>query len=101
MNYKVRSGVKLGGFMALMITLLWLTVFIGGGIGWILNIVAFASSDFEAPYKNEIIRGIGIPVPILGAVIGWFEIDDTPTGNVSSTTTAVPPINVQELATEQ
>lgn len=40
--------------------------------GWCINIYKFLSADFESPYKAEIIRGIGIPVPPVGVISGWF-----------------------------
>ena len=45
-------------------------------VGWFMNIVAFAGSDFEKPYKSEVIRGIGIPVAPMGGVIGFMTIGD-------------------------
>jgi hypothetical protein len=47
-------------------------------IGWILNFVAFCKCDFEAPYKAEIIRGIGIVVAPYGGIVGWVDIQDGP-----------------------
>ena len=48
------------------------------GSGWVVNCVKFARLDFEAPYKAEILRGIGIFPPI-GAVMGWVPISDIQT----------------------
>ena len=42
-------------------------------IGWCKNIGKLANCDFEAPYKAEIIHGIGI-VPIVGAFTGWMDL---------------------------
>jgi hypothetical protein len=44
--------------------------------GWGMNIYKFACTDFEAPYKAEIVRGIGIPFAPMGAVVGYFHIAD-------------------------
>jgi hypothetical protein len=44
--------------------------------GWGMNIYKFASCDFKAPYKAEIVRGIGIPFAPVGAIVGWFSIAD-------------------------
>ena len=44
--------------------------------GWVMNIYKFAQCDFETPLKAEIVRGIGIPLAPMGAVVGWFHIDD-------------------------
>lgn len=41
---------------------------------WVLNIVKLVECDFEAPYKAEIIRSIGVPVPIVGVVVGYMDI---------------------------
>ncbi len=46
------------------------------GIG--LNIYKLTQCDFKAPYKAEIIRGIGVfPAVPLGIVAGYLHIDDT------------------------
>lgn len=46
-------------------------------IGWGLNLYKLSQADFVAPYKNEVIRVIGI-IPLVGAFIGWIDIEDTP-----------------------
>ncbi len=45
-----------------------------GGYG--LNIIKFCQSDFEAPYKSEVIRGVGIPFAPIGIIAGWMNIGD-------------------------
>lgn len=65
---------KVAGGSLLLIVLIVIAL----GAGWIMNIVKFARLDFEAPYKAEVLRGIGIAPPI-GAVMGWIPINDTPT----------------------
>lgn len=50
-------------------------------IGWIMNLVAFCQCDFEAPYKEEAIRGVGIFLPPVGWFAGYIDIED---GNESS-----------------
>lgn len=47
------------------------------GTGWVMNCVKFARLDFKQPVKAEVLRGIGLFPPI-GAVMGWIQIDDTP-----------------------
>jgi len=44
------------------------------GIGWVNNLIKFTRLDFQAPYKAEMIRGIGL-TPI-GSIIGWINIKD-------------------------
>ena len=43
--------------------------------GWVQNIVKLSNCDFQAPYKAEVIYGVG-RVPIVGAVTGWIDIED-------------------------
>lgn len=58
-----------------LISIFYLLYFLGV-IGCVMNIYKLVTSDFEEPYKSEIVRGIGIPVFIVGAVIGWMDIGD-------------------------
>lgn len=60
----------------IMVILVYLAILIGAGYGWINNIVEFASCDFESPYKAEIVRGVGIPIAPVGAVLGYLDIED-------------------------
>lgn len=43
-----------------------------GIIGWAKNIYKLTQCDFEAPYKAEAIRTVGI-IPIIGGVVGWMD----------------------------
>jgi hypothetical protein len=43
-------------------------------IGWASNIYKFAQCDFEGNMKEEVIRGIGIPVFPLGVVTGYMDL---------------------------
>lgn len=45
-------------------------------LGWVLNVVDFASCDFKPSYKVEVLRGVGIVVPPLGCVLGWIPMED-------------------------
>ena len=44
--------------------------------GYITNIVRFCRCDFQEPYKTEVIRGIGIAIPPIGAIVGYVNIED-------------------------
>jgi len=55
---------------SIFIVYIFLLVFVL--IGWTKNIYKLASCDFKAPYKAEIIHGIGV-VPAVGAVTGWMD----------------------------
>ncbi len=68
MRIKFR-GEALSGGCAFAVILLWVIA----AIGWIKNIINFIGCDFAAggSYKAEILHGIGIVCPPLGAIFGW------------------------------
>ena len=43
--------------------------------GWTLNLVKLANLDFEAPYKTEVFRVVGL-VPPVGMVMGWITFEE-------------------------
>lgn len=45
-------------------------------IGWGMNVYKFATANFEPSYKNEVIRGVGIFIPPVGAICGYIDIRD-------------------------
>lgn len=46
-----------------------------GAVGYFLNIYKLATeTDFEAPYKAEVIRGAGVLIPPVGAIAGYFDV---------------------------
>lgn len=58
------------------IVVAYLLVLLILAVGWVLNLVAFFRCDFNAPYKAEIVRGIGIVAAPVGGVAGYIDIDD-------------------------
>lgn len=50
-------------------------VFIAALVGWGMNISKLIDADFEAPYKTEFVRTIGL-VPVVGAVTGYMTIGE-------------------------
>jgi hypothetical protein len=50
-------------------------IFIICAVGFGRNIVKWASYDFKPPYKEEIIRGIGIVIPPVGVAMGYLDIE--------------------------
>ena len=60
--------------MELMIVIALVLAIIPGTIGFGMNIYKLANCDFEAPYKAEILRGVGIPFFPLGVVVGYMDI---------------------------
>jgi hypothetical protein len=69
MNMKPDLIAKKFFFGVFMIVCLALT------LGWVLNVYKFFSCDFEAPYKAEIIYGIGIVTPISG-ITGYLDFGE-------------------------
>lgn len=67
MNIKEKFGIGL--------TIIIFVLLLLGGIGWIKNIVKLVHLDFDAPYKAEVIRIVGV-VPAVGAITGWITIND-------------------------
>lgn len=49
---------------------------LAGAIGWTMNLVCFVTADFKEPYAEEIVRGIGIPIPIVGAIAGYMDFEE-------------------------
>ena len=43
------------------------------GTGWVKNIIKLSNCNFEAPYKAEVIYGIGL-VPPVGMITGWMYV---------------------------
>lgn len=58
-----------------IVAMIIILVVIVGFIGWVKDIIKFIHTDFHAPYKAEIIYGVGISTGA-GAIIGWFNIED-------------------------
>jgi len=48
-------------------------------VGFFMNIYKLTQCDFEAPYRAEAVRIIGIPVPIVGMIAGYCDLDDSNT----------------------
>jgi len=62
--FSLLSSIAIGSFIALIFG------------GYALNIFKLVKLDFEAPYKAEIIRTVGVFVPPAGIVAGWMTIGD-------------------------
>lgn len=39
---------------------------------WVLNLIKFCQCDFDAPWKSEIIHGIGVFLPPTSIVTVWL-----------------------------
>lgn len=66
---------KTGSISTIMVIIVVIGVI--GLIGWGMNIVKLIQCDFDAPYRAEAIRTIGI-IPPVGAITGYLTIDDNP-----------------------
>lgn len=47
-------------------------IFIIMSVAYVVNVIKFIQQDFEAPYKSEVIHGIGVVVPPAASVTVWF-----------------------------
>ena len=65
---RTQKGNTYVGFAAIIVIVLAVS-------GWVMNLVGFIRCDFEAPYRCEVVRGVGIFIPPVGAVAGWVSID--------------------------
>lgn len=60
--------------MTKAIIVLYIGVVLLGLTGWVKDIVKLVHCDFQAPYKCEVIYGVGVTPA--GAIIGWLNIED-------------------------
>ena len=67
MNKKGNVGIVLLVYTAII-------VFMVGG--WGGNLIKLCRCDFQAPYKTEVIRTLGVFVPPVGMVAGWMTIGE-------------------------
>jgi hypothetical protein len=66
-------GASLVGLFACIIAA---TLVAAAVCGWCLNVYKLTQCDFEAPYKAEVIRGIGVPFGPVGIFAGYLDIED-------------------------
>lgn len=64
------NGIRNAGCGAIIFYILLLVFCVWG---YVANIVKFAKCDFEAPYKSEVLHGIGIFVPPMGVIMGYID----------------------------
>lgn len=57
---------------ALAVVLIYAFVVIAGLVGWVMNIVDVVNSDFDPITGMLVVRIVGIFIPPLGAVLGYF-----------------------------
>jgi hypothetical protein len=54
------------------IALFYLMLVLSVGIGWVLNIVDLFSMSFSTLTGEVVLRVVGVFIPPLGAILGWF-----------------------------
>lgn len=42
------------------------------GITWIVNLIQFIQCDFAEPYKEEVIKALGVFIPGVSGITVWF-----------------------------
>lgn len=60
------------GTIGCIIILFWVAMI----SGYFINIYKLIQCDFKAPYKAEVIRGVGVATGIIGCFVGWLDIED-------------------------
>lgn len=68
---KHQTGYTLTG----LLIVLWISCMTISISTWMWNATKLASCDFDAPYKCELIHGVGLVLPPLAIVTVWFDID--------------------------
>lgn len=63
--------MKLGTLIVIVLLVLIVPI-----AGYVKNIKGLIGCDFEPPYKAEIIRGIGVVIPVVGMITGYCDIPD-------------------------
>lgn len=56
-----------------LIFLMWLTIMLAAGYGWVMNIVKIAHMGFEPFTGMVVFRCVGVFVPPLGVVLGYVS----------------------------
>lgn len=64
----MRTSDKVTGLAAVAVIMVVLLM----GIGWVMNIVEVFGSNFSVITGELILRVIGIFLPFIGGVVGWF-----------------------------
>jgi len=63
------------GKIEAVVLLVIVAILVAPVVGYFRNIVKLVSCDFEAPYKTEIVRAVGL-VPIVGMITGYMTIGE-------------------------
>ena len=71
MRTKKRNGYTL---VEVLIVVIILFFGVGGVTGYVSNIFKLVRCDFASPYKAEVIHGVGVFLPPVGAVAGYINI---------------------------
>lgn len=65
--------MKQAGYTAVeLLVIVWVALAIAGGVGWVWNIVKLIAMNFDPLTGLLVVRIVGIFVPPVGAVVGYF-----------------------------
>lgn len=73
LNRRRLGSANVGVIAGLVLVLFYIVIALFSVYCYVGNIIAFAHCDFKAPYKGEIIHGLGIVVPPASYVTVWFN----------------------------
>lgn len=71
MRKRNSRGVTLLEFLVVV-----LIIFLPLTAMWGTNVVKLCNLDFEAPYKAEVLRIIGIPAAPIGMILAWVTFEE-------------------------
>ena len=57
-------------------SIIMLSILVFGCLGWFIYVYRLTQCDFEAPYKAEAIRTVGIFAAPVGCIVGYIDIED-------------------------
>jgi len=46
-------------------------------LSWTVNLAKFVGDDFEAPYKSEVLRGVGLMIFPVSMITAWVDLGET------------------------
>jgi len=59
-----------------LLLVVWIGILLIGCVGWVCNVWELCHCDFEAPYKAEVCRSLGVVIVPMGMIEGFITIKD-------------------------
>jgi hypothetical protein len=68
---EINTNKDCGGLIIAMVLIVLCCFCVGG---YLQNVYKLTCCDLDAPYRAEVIRSVGIVVPIVGWFAGWMDL---------------------------